>query len=357
MNTYLVPARTENIEKSIITPVNSILKKVYKKTYSFNVGAWAITNANKCAIYGKEIEPGDKFLIFAVDDSDQFFDTTVIEKITDKVLPLKIWGGSEEENFYYTFILKIERQFTLSRKLLFNVLDYKMLWGITKLSSHRSSLVKGFISGVVSSINSTKKIEEILIEKYWENDDIDLVIAAPPKNAKGVSGELATKPPKGKGEKKTPIPAKQLGITGEYIFFHACKRTDFLKQLEAKLKIVSPIRCNWYNEKVDIKNQNFVDGSIGKGHDMKLCDKNYIEVEVEIKTSYKVMEYFTLTRNEIKEMCNTKNLFIIALIDKISSKPRVRILSNLKDLLGVELPNVLKELPLYVNSIPEKYFM
>ena len=88
MNIYLVPARSENFKRTIEKSVNYILEEKYNKTYEKEVGAWAITNKNKCAIYGNEIKAGDKFFIFPLDESNQLVEATIIETIIKIIIPI-----------------------------------------------------------------------------------------------------------------------------------------------------------------------------------------------------------------------------------------------------------------------------
>ena len=100
MNVYLVPARSENFDKTIKNSVNNILEKKYEKTYKRKVGAWAITNKNKCAVYGNEIQAGDKFFIFPLDETNQLVETTIIETIEDSTLPPQIWDESQDKEYH-----------------------------------------------------------------------------------------------------------------------------------------------------------------------------------------------------------------------------------------------------------------
>lgn len=358
MNIYLVPGRSENFERTVNNSVNDILKEKYNKIYEREVGAWAITNKNKCAIYGNKIKAGDKFLIFPLDESDQLVEATIIETIRDKALPPQIWDESQDKEYYFTFIFSIDNKYTISRKRIYQTLGYKFLWGITELSISKALLLQGFIEGANMLKKDEDFIESNLIDKYWKQGDISVVLQQPPKNKKDVSSELSTKPPKEKSESGNKnIPIKQVGLTGENIFYRLCCEGKFQDDIKRKLGLNGVIECNWYNKEIDLNDKNYQDKSVGHGHDMKIADSIKKVFEVEIKTSYNKMQVFTLTRNELKEMSRTQNVYVLVLIDKISSTPRIRFLSNFKDLFSKELSNMAKELPIYVENIPVRYFL
>lgn len=329
---------------------------------------WAFNPGPKNQANVDAINPGDYMCFILRDDEGyEILDSIAIvsSKYSSPQDSLKFWGDAQYEliiKFDSVFVLSNKLRLTYKRSKLNNILPnvpsqifhngYEMFrqWILNeRVSSNKlgpklieeDSLVDiikqtcgGAYTNTGTHVHSSETDKDLLgadttLEDFltWSASGISLPNEAPTVTVRDYAlkdGNLALNN-KSSSNNKTAIPLnkqtqKCIGLTGEYYIYQLLisKNSNLLSSLGIA-NIDEILSIDWSNLGCEKDMKNFEDLSLG--HDITITLKNRV-LNLEVKTSFYNIGYYSITRNELKEMAMYKeNYFVV----------KVNYLSRLKD--------------------------
>lgn len=366
---YIGPGKKDNVKKSILNNINSILKKHtdYPIQDGLELFGWAISNNNRWGSYN--LRKGDYIGIYQSGKiCTELYIGKVLFMINSSELSEEIWGKDkngkvkekvivfEKEKVFYEKRSTIWEVFNRGKKLqsfksteidLSKIEEY-MLEGIEKNSlKEKNNKIK---------INLLSKIEDI---DNGKTKNINIFI----KDIDEVDSNVNLKMKKkiSKQARNTNYPRKLVGLYGEKIvytylkFFIGKKECNnvFFKRLNfSEEEVIEYIK--FYNSNIEIVNGDFEDKSSGKGHDIKIIT-NIREIKLEVKSSVYKVGIFHLSYNELLDMKNGLDNNYIVIVDEILEQPYITIIKNFSNLYTDEAISMITKLSIDVSKIPNEY--
>ncbi len=364
MDYYIAPGRIKNIQKSILNPVNNKIEKSYGNQAVY---AWGITPKNKGKSYAKSIAVNDKVFIFPTDtDEGVLYVGIVFDKVIDEALSERIWGESNDEKYSCVVFLKDIIKLKISKRELYNKLDYEMIPGITRFKDEKIIIMNEIFNDDSYKIKATKDYNKLKIDLfniYWNKNDYEVDIPNHQKKAKNQKKKME-KAKRGNSVDQNPeFPSKFVGLTGEKILFDVLqesiaknKSTALIEKFQLGVIDDSKVHINWFNKDIDVTDPQAEDSSVGKGYDMELVTDER-KLKFEVKSSIHNLNIFVLTRNELIEMKNSSNDYYLILVDKFESKPRIRVVKKFSELIEEDYISMSLEHKLSIDQIDKNYFI
>ncbi len=364
MDYYLAPGKYKNIDKSILNSVNDKIENISECE---EIYAWGITTNNKCKSYSKSIDVNDRFCIYPTNvNKDVLYVGKVVGKVNNEDLSKKIWGKGNDTNYSCVVLLKDISEINISKRELYDKLNYKRICGVTKLSNYRINKMNDIINAPpykITKSNDFNKMKLYLIDRFWNNTDYEIDIPNNKKNSKAQKKKME-KATKGHAVDINPeFPSKIVGWTGEKILYEELnagikryKNYSLFEKLQLTVTDYSKANLIWFNRKRDINNPNAEDFSVGKGYDLEL-EVNERKLKFEVKSSINNLGIFTLTKNELIEMKNSGSSYYLIIVDNLKSNPRIRVIKNFSKLIKEDYILMSLEHKLSINQIDEEFFI
>ena len=358
---WYVPIRNEGTLENYN---NAVLNKITFDGEKLDASYWAFKSGPKNKSNFDAMGTGD-YVCFIGRDSEgyEFIDSiaTLYDKYINSKEGLKNWNDSQYEliiKFDSVFVLKSKLRLTKNRIKLDNILEnipseifhngYEMfrVWNLNKKLSRTKlgpklieedefiSIIKESSQGTyIDDTNSEQEIVESEVlhsndgKKYINeqvedflticNEDLfrnlnGVKVETRNRNEKDGNTSLNAKPLTQIKEKNNLSKKNQqlIGWTGEK-FVYKLLLNGHEKLLEALgIKSKEEItKIEWSNLEYDSGDGDFRDLSLG--HDIKVSTKAK-SLQLEVKTSFNNSGYYSITRNELKEMASYKeNYFIV----------------------------------------------
>lgn len=347
---------------------NTVLKGITFNNQNLNSRYWGFKSSPKNELNFNNMNPGD-YILFICRDSDgyEFIDSVSVvkSKYINKQQSINNWNNEEYEliiEFDSVFILLNKLKLTKNRTKLNNILKnvpneifhngYEMFrqWNLreklsrTKLGNKLIDeetfilLIKDYCDGsyVYSNYSEEEQKNNIQFNKKQEdsNDDVreffNLVNDSSFKNLNNV--KIRTKINEKKDSNKSlsnkifnsaqqgtvlnKLNQKIVGLTGEKFIYNMLlsRNINLLKALSINNED-DILDIKWSNLGYEDDIENFKDLSLGSDIEIQLKDKS---LKLEIKTSFKNSGYYSITRNELKEMLNYKENYFIVKVNHLS---------------------------------------
>lgn len=377
---------------------NSIIKGTTHDGKQLEANFWAFKDGPKNKANFDAMHVGD-YVCFITRDLEGYetIDTfaTVNNKFIDASVGLKIWNDIQYEliiEFDSVFVLANKLRLTKNRTKLENILlgvpdeifhnGYEMFrqWVLNKRLSRTKlgpklieenefiSIIKETCGGKYIKGNREKEVvsrDEELNKSYDINESIKkfenafdgtfenldkIFIKKRNRNENDGKNELSSKTSSSERNKLKPRNQKLIGLTGEKLVYNMLLKGQ--EQLLKELGIGSKediLQIEWSNINYEDDFENFED--LSHGHDIKVFLKGRI-LKLEVKTSYKNSGFYSITRNELKEMAKYKEDYFIVKVNHlerlVDSRPPEIVLENFPILSILENLNRVKGMEIYL---------
>ncbi|MGL4847561.1 MAG: protein NO VEIN domain-containing protein [Clostridium sp.] len=362
MHYYITRGDQDNIDKSILNPINN---KVFGNEKKDNMYGWAISRGSKKNIkYSKEMRENDKIIICPNGKFNSVYIGTIKGVEESEKIPESIWGNRGKAKYDFMIYIKEIEIINIKGEEFFEILEYKQIQGIQELRNDRQKMIQKILNSEKLELEIIEKKNKIIkdnIIKYWESEES---LGEWDENLKQKSKQKSLKKSKNKkGRKIMSSESKQkIGLTGERIAnkFIKINKKEILIKIGECDNNENEIEVNWFNEDVEVDGYSVdKDKSIGKGYDINLVSGS-LNVKFEIKSSYegKVGE-ITLSKNELIEMKQTLNQknerYCIMLVSNLKGTPKIAIIDNFSKEFTIEYCKIASKHSIYINEIDNKY--
>lgn len=379
MHYYLTRGDENNIEKSILCPINNYIgmENIDENIYGWAISRGAGKNKSKNERYSKEMMNGDNIIIWPKGKSEKIYSGTIIKTVVGIDIPKKIWGEKTDSKYDCTIFIKNIKEIIIEKEDLIDRLGYKGApQGIGELKGKKVDAIKSIINN--KNINLKRDdidkeknllVEKNIVDKYWGENrgkKIKYTWNTDFKNNRiNRSNKKLMKSNKLPGTKKLNNRSKKIiGITGEYIANQFINNNirDILEKLGIIIEDINNITIKWFNESMKIENiEKEIDESIGKGYDIEVRVVDNI-VKFEVKSCYEGnINEIVLTRNELVEMkqnsSNNNEFYYLLLVSDIKNNPKIKIVKNFSNEFSNEYLSISSRHSLYINNINSKYIV
>ncbi|WP_418222804.1 protein NO VEIN domain-containing protein [Clostridium isatidis] len=366
---YIAPGKKENIEKSVEKDVNKYLKNWENKLGNLKnkkYYAWAISDKNRFKSY--TFNNGEYIGIYETNNNSEktkFYKGKSKLFIESRELSEEIWGKGVEKN--RVIIFEKLGEFETTKKEIYEKFNGgKVLQSIkrTSIDIKKVKLKEIADDNEEEKLNIEKdnKITKIKIEKRLGeiNNGRFIDIKYKELNSKSLKkNNTLVKKGKRKQEENIGYPRKELGLLGEILVFNkinseieGLSETILIDKLHIDKDKIKSIE--FYNKDGLSNYNNFEDKSIEKGCDIKIMINDGIEVDLEVKSSKYVVNKITLTFNELLNMKNNENSYIV-LVHRVLEDPEITIIKNFYKLYNDNIMKFIIKQEIDISQIPNEY--